>query len=111
MIYRCPLKALADLYSHHKVLLNLELSLALYHAEQSKAWVEEVGDEAAIYEDMAAKECHRESHFKCFKARYPELEVDEDPFVELPLDAKMPAPTEVPFDDHPTTPPTLPPLS
>ncbi|RZS26318.1 hypothetical protein BHM03_00059683 [Ensete ventricosum] len=48
---------------------------------------------------------------KRFKVRYPKLEVDEDPFVELPSNAEVPAPTEIPFDNRPATPPTLPPSS
>ncbi|RWW39877.1 hypothetical protein BHE74_00054747 [Ensete ventricosum] len=40
---------------------------------------------------------------KHFEARYLELEVAEDPFVELPSNTEVPAPTEVPFDDRPTT--------
>ncbi|RWW63067.1 hypothetical protein BHE74_00029775 [Ensete ventricosum] len=41
---------------------------------------------------------------RCFKVRYPELEVDENPFKKLLLDEEVPAPTKVPFDNHPTTP-------
>ncbi|RWW19817.1 hypothetical protein GW17_00016087, partial [Ensete ventricosum] len=41
--------------------------------------------------------------------RYPELEVHEDPYAELPSDAEVPALTEVPFDDCPMSPLTLPP--
>ncbi|RWW57410.1 hypothetical protein BHE74_00035807 [Ensete ventricosum] len=44
-----------------------------------------------------------------FKTRYPKLEVDEDPFAKLPSDAEVPAPTDIPFDNHPATPPALPP--
>ncbi|RRT54974.1 hypothetical protein B296_00014381 [Ensete ventricosum] len=43
-----------------------------------------------------------------FKARYYELNVDEDPYTELPSDAEVP-PIEVPFDDHSTSPLALPP--
>ncbi|RZR84334.1 hypothetical protein BHM03_00011132 [Ensete ventricosum] len=46
-----------------------------------------------------------------FKARYHKLEVNEDPFAELPSDAEVLAPMEVPFNGHPVTPPTLPPPS
>ncbi|RWV89077.1 hypothetical protein BHE74_00051038 [Ensete ventricosum] len=38
---------------------------------------------------------------RCFKAKYPELKVDEDPFIELPSDAEVPTPTKVPFDQLP----------
>ncbi|RWW29153.1 hypothetical protein GW17_00006332 [Ensete ventricosum] len=46
---------------------------------------------------------------KCFKMRYPKLKIDEDPFAELTSDAKVLAPTKVPFDNRPTTPLALPP--
>ncbi|RRT71913.1 hypothetical protein B296_00006489 [Ensete ventricosum] len=45
-----------------------------------------------------------------FKVRYPELEIDEDPYVELPSDVKVPTPVEVPFDDRLTSLLALPPL-
>ncbi|RWW11721.1 hypothetical protein GW17_00024646 [Ensete ventricosum] len=48
---------------------------------------------------------------KHFKTRYPKLEVDEDPFMEFPLDAEVPAPTMIPFNDHPAIRPALPPPS
>ncbi|RWW60453.1 hypothetical protein BHE74_00032543 [Ensete ventricosum] len=44
-----------------------------------------------------------------FKVRYPKLEVNEDPFAELPSDIEVHAPMEVPFDHHPATPLALPP--
>ncbi|RWW47482.1 hypothetical protein BHE74_00046533 [Ensete ventricosum] len=44
-----------------------------------------------------------------FMVRYPELKIDEDPFMELPSNAEVLGPTEVPLDDHPTIPLALPP--
>ncbi|RWV88501.1 hypothetical protein GW17_00049403 [Ensete ventricosum] len=46
-----------------------------------------------------------------FKAKYLELEIDEDPFAELPSDVEVLAPMEVPLDDHLVTPLALPPPS
>lgn len=43
-----------------------------------------------------------------FKARYPELKLDEDPYAELSSDAEVSSSVEVPFDDCPTSPPALP---
>lgn len=34
-----------------------------------------------------------------FRARYPDLEIEEDPFVNLPEDDNVQMPNEVPFDD------------
>lgn len=42
-----------------------------------------------------------------FKARYLGMEVDEDPFTEHPTNADVLAPTKVPFNDRPATPPPL----
>ncbi|RZR84059.1 hypothetical protein BHM03_00010836 [Ensete ventricosum] len=36
-----------------------------------------------------------------FRARYPDLEVEEDPFKELSEDANVPMAVEQPFDDSP----------
>ncbi|THU73110.1 hypothetical protein C4D60_Mb04t19340 [Musa balbisiana] len=35
----------------------------------------------------------------CFRARYPDLEVAEDPFASFPEDLSIDMPEEVPFDD------------
>ncbi|RRT61865.1 hypothetical protein B296_00014743 [Ensete ventricosum] len=49
---------------------------------------------------------------KCYPVvRYPDLKVDEDPFTELPSDAEVLAPADVPFDDCLATPLALPPPS
>ncbi|RWW71110.1 hypothetical protein BHE74_00021172 [Ensete ventricosum] len=112
--------------------LNLKLDLALYRAEEVKVWAEEASDETTIAEDMATESIMKSKHkiktlhrvaskvgykfgyqitIRCFKAKYPKLDVDKDPFVELPSDAKVPTSMEVPFDDRPMTPPALPPPS
>ena len=38
-----------------------------------------------------------------FKARFPDLEVDEDPYVKLPSDVEVLAPVEVTFDNSLTS--------
>ncbi|RRT36489.1 hypothetical protein B296_00035349 [Ensete ventricosum] len=144
----CALIAFICLTEVHEVAdswlkeLDLELNLALFHAKEAEARVEEVRDEATITKDMEEERSYvaeRErrvmasyKEFKGFaivssmlakslmgsstrvpstrfKARYLKLEVDEDPFAELPSDAEVPAPTDIPFDNHPATPPALPP--
>ncbi|RWV90649.1 hypothetical protein GW17_00047124, partial [Ensete ventricosum] len=113
--------------------LDLELSLAPCHAEEVDKRAEDAREEAMIAKDMVAESMSEESVLKeqllvnthdlvaarlatkeiasgRFKARYPKLEVDEDPFVELPSDVEVPALAEIPFNDCLTYPPTLPPL-
>ncbi|RZR89728.1 hypothetical protein BHM03_00017498 [Ensete ventricosum] len=78
LVYHYLPNVLADLYSCNEVLVS-EVKLHL-----------------------------REIPIGRFKARYYELNVDEDPYTELPSDAEVP-PIEVPFDDHSTSPLALPP--
>ncbi|RWW23380.1 hypothetical protein BHE74_00032086 [Ensete ventricosum] len=56
--------------------------------------------------NQAMYEFEYQNTLRCFKVRYHELEVDEDPFVELPSKAKV-----LPFNDYPTTPSALSPSS
>ncbi|RWW15562.1 hypothetical protein GW17_00020592 [Ensete ventricosum] len=86
--------------------LALDLALALHHSKEAEARLEEAPDEVAAIGDEAVEsttEDKQRVEFRyqiatsLFKARYPELEVDEVPYVELPLDVKVPIHMEVPF--------------
>ncbi|RRT39956.1 hypothetical protein B296_00058796 [Ensete ventricosum] len=125
LVHCCPSEVLANLYSRHEELeqhlievrrkadprlnkLDLELNLALYRTKEAKAQVEEARDEHA---SQVVYEFGYQIALRCFKVRYPKFKVNEDSFAELPLDVEVPAPTEVPFDNHLATPPALPPHS
>ncbi|RRT74715.1 hypothetical protein B296_00005568 [Ensete ventricosum] len=102
----CPPQVLADLCSHNEVLAKEansdELVAARLATEKAKgAWEEEKNQTSEQERRVVAS--YKESK------GYPELEVHEDPYAELPSDAEVPALTEVPFDDCSMSPLTLPP--
>ena len=44
--------------------------------------------------------------FARFRAKYSDLDLDSDPFVDNPIDQDVDMPMNVPFDDRPVTPPS-----
>ncbi|RRT34074.1 hypothetical protein B296_00057697 [Ensete ventricosum] len=97
--------ALVDRLWDMRVLIS-QLSRANATLRAQAGWPEE---EKKATEAHVMYEFRNQIAIGRFKARYHKLEVNEDPFAELPSDAEVLAPMEVPFNDHPVTPPTLPP--
>ncbi|RRT55053.1 hypothetical protein B296_00036716, partial [Ensete ventricosum] len=94
--------------AHHRELKDAhwQLGKAIKESRQLKEWLSANSDE--LLDACLAIE---EITIGCFKARYPELNVDKDPYAELPSDAQVPALVKVPFDDRSTSPLALPPLA
>ncbi|RWW80752.1 hypothetical protein BHE74_00010891 [Ensete ventricosum] len=117
LVYHYLPNVLADLYSCNEVLLSQANSTLRAQAgwlererKEEEARATKLSSQLAQARVQASEvKLHlREIPIGRFKARYYELNVDEDPYTELPSDAEVP-PIEVPFDDHSTSPLALPP--
>ncbi|RWV86065.1 hypothetical protein GW17_00052082 [Ensete ventricosum] len=135
LVYHYPLKVVADLCSHNEVLMEEARGSTIVTEDEGADSMAEAKEQveknqapewkrrvmASYKESEGFQYGFRHSNraiyefgyqivIGCFKVRYPELEIDEDPYVELPSDIKVPTPVEVPFDDRLTSLLALPPL-